>query len=113
MESKATARFILISPRKARLVANEIRGFSYPEAEDSLRFMSQKAAAILLKLLRSALANTLSKMDAANFQADSFYIKKLYIDKGPMLKRYRPQSRGRGASRLKRTSNITLVLSDQ
>ena len=112
MESKASARFILISPRKIRLVANEIRGFSYNEAEDSLRFMPQKGADILLQLLRSAWANTLNKGDVTTIKPDDFYVKKLYIDKGPMLKRFRPQSRGRGAARLRRTSNITLVLSD-
>ena len=108
MEVKATARFILISPRKVRLVANEVRGFSYSEAVDSLRFMPQKAADLILKLLRSARGN--ARQLEENIEDSSLYIKKLYVDKGPMLKRFRAQSRGRGAARLKRTSNISIVL---
>ena len=110
MEVKATARFILISPRKVRLVADEVRGFSYSEAVDSLRFMPQKAADLVLKLLRSARSN--AHQIEENVEEKSLYIKKLYVDKGPMLKRFRAQSRGRGAARLKRTSNISVVLSD-
>lgn len=110
MEIKATARFLFISPRKMRLLANEVRGFSYSEAVDSLRFMPQKAAALLLKLLYSARSN--ARQLEENIEDDSLYLKKLYVDKGPMLKRYRAQSRGRGAARLRRTSNISLVLGD-
>ena len=110
MEVKAVARFLLISPQKARLVANEVRGFSYSEAVDSLRFMPQKAAALILNLLRSARSN--AQQLEENLNDDSLYVKKLYVDRGPMLKRYRAQSRGRGAARLKRTSNISVVLAD-
>ncbi len=108
MEKQAKARFILISPRKVRLVANEVRGFSYSEAMDSLRFMTQKASGLLLKLLRSARAN-LAQADE-QIRDDDVYIMKLQVDEGPVLKRFRAQARGRGASRLRRTSNITVTL---
>ncbi len=111
METKAVARYLLISPRKVRLVANELRGFSYPEAVDSLRFMPQKAAHLLLKLLRSGRASIGNISE--DVEDHNLYIKKLYVDEGPVLKRFRPQSRGRAASRLKRTSNITVVLSNE
>ena len=110
MEVKATARFLLISPRKVRLVADEVRGFSYSEAMDSLRVMPQKAATLILKLLRSARSNM--RQLEENMEDEVLYVKKLYVDKGPMLKRFRAQSRGRGAARLKRTSNISVVLGD-
>ncbi len=110
METQASARFIMISPRKARLVATAVRGFSYAEAVDILRFMPQKAAALILKLLYSARANV--KVSAPETKEASLYISKLYVDGGPVLKRFRAQARGRGAARLRRTSNITLVLSD-
>ena len=110
MEAKATARYLLISPRKARLVANEIRGFSYPEAVDSLRFIPKKASGLLLKLLQSARAN--ARQANANIEDDQLYIKKLYVDEGPTLKRFRTRARGRGMRILKRTSHITIVLAD-
>ena len=110
MEAKASARYILMSPRKVRLVANEIRGFSYPEAADSLRYMPQSAARVVLKLLNSARSNAL--VLNKDTREKDLYIKKLYVDEGPVLKRARPQSRGRSAPRLKRISNITIVLGD-
>ena len=110
MESKATARYLLISPQKARLVANEIRGFSYSEAMDTLRFVPKKASGLLFKLLKSARANAAQKNDGLS--DEQLFVKKLYVDEGPILKRFRPRARGRGVRILKRTSHITVVLSD-
>ena len=116
MESKATARFLMISPRKLRLVADEVRGFPYAEAVDVLRFMHQKGALLLLKLLRSARANaeqlkSSSKSRNENW-GEGLYVKKLYVDGGPVLKRWRPRARGRATRILRRTSHATLVLGD-
>lgn len=110
METKSTAKFLMISPRKARIVANEIRGYSYPEAMDTLKFIPRKASELLSKALHSARSNAL----AANTEAKEkdLYIKKVYVDEGPTLKRFRPRAKGRGMQRLKRTSHITVVLSD-
>ena len=108
MEAKAIVRFLMISPRKARLVADEVRGFSYPEAIDFLNSMSQKAAPLMLKLIRSARANAYQTDEKVKDQG--LYVKKLYVDGGPVLKRWRPQSKGRAAPILKRTSHITVVL---
>ena len=110
MESQATARFLLISPRKARLVANEIRGFTYPEAMDTLRFIPRKAAGLLENVLRSARANAQVKDE--NVTDDKLYVKKLLVDAGPTLMRWRARARGRGTRILKPTSHITVVLSD-
>ncbi len=110
MESKASIKHFQMSPRKVRLVANEIRGFSFLEAVDTLRFMPKKAVVPFLSLLNSARAN-LRQLNE-DFQDDQLYVKKLFVDCGPTLKRFRAQSKGRGASRLRRSSRITLVLGD-
>ncbi|MCB1315941.1 MAG: 50S ribosomal protein L22 [Leptospiraceae bacterium] len=110
MESKATSKFNLISPRKVRLVADEVRGFTYPEAIDMLRFIPRKASGLLENVLKSARANAL-QMDE-NIRDEELFIKKLYVDEGPTLKRFRPRARGRGVRILKRTSHITAVLSN-
>ncbi len=111
MEAKATARYILMSPRKARIVANEIRGFIYPEAMDTLRYIPRKASGLIEKVLKSARANASVKDE--NLKDEQLFVKKVYVDEGPVLKRFRPRARGRGMSRLKRTSHITIVLSDE
>ena len=110
MEAKATARFLIVSPRKVRLVANEIRGHSYPEALDALRFMPRKGAVLLKGVLESARAN--AGQLAETVGDDDLFVKKVYVDEGPSLRRFRPRARGRGMQRLKRTSHITVVLSN-
>ncbi len=104
------ARFLIVSPRKVRLVANEIRGYSYPEALDALRFTPRKGALLLKKVLESARANAGVLAEAVG--DDDLYVKKVYVDEGPVLRRFRPRARGRGMQRLKRTSHITIVLSN-
>ena len=111
MEAKATAKYLLISPRKARLVANEIRGYIYPEAMDTLKFIPRKASELLSNVLKSARANAMGK--DGNLKDEKLFVKKIYIDEGPTLKRFRPRARGRAMRRLKRTSHITIVLSDE
>ncbi len=110
MEKKATAKFLLISPRKVRLVADEIRGYSYPEAMDALRFMPKKGARFLEKVLASARANAAVANESV--KDSELFVKKVYVDGGPVLKRFRPRARGRGVRIHKPTSHITVVLSD-
>ena len=110
MESLALSKYNRISAFKARLVANEIRGFPLPEAIDVLKAMPQKPAALILKVLHSAGANAKFK-DPAILE-DKLYIKKICIDEGPTLKRFMPRARGRGSRIRKRTSSILIVLSD-
>lgn len=111
MDAQATAKFLLVSPRKVRLVANEIRGYPYNEAMDILRFIPRKGADMLKSVLASARANANVKDE--NLTDDRLFIKKVYIDGGPTLRRYRPRARGRATQRLKRISHITVVLSDE
>lgn len=111
MEVRAVSKYNRISASKARLVANEIRGYSFPEAVDVLKAIPRKASDLILKILYSAGAN--AKYKNPDAIENNLYIKKITIDEGPTLKRYRPRARGRASRIRKRTSNITIVLSDE
>lgn len=110
MEAKALARQIRISPQKARLVADLVRGKRVESALTTLRFMPKKGARILRKVIESALANA-SQNEAID--VDTLYIKTIFIDGGPMLKRIMPRAQGRASRILKRSSHITVVLDEQ
>ena len=107
MEVKAVAKYIRISPQKARLVADVIRGMDAEEALTTLRFMPKKAATILRKVVESAVANA-DQLDTVD--VDTLYIKQILIDGGPMLKRFSPRAQGRANRILKRSSHITVVV---
>ena len=111
METVASSRHNRVSAQKARLVANEIRGFSLPEAVDVLKAMPQKSARLILKTLSSAGAN--AKYKDPSVIEDKLYIKKITIDEGPTIKRFHARARGRAGRIRKRTSNILIVLSDE
>ncbi|MEA3546591.1 MAG: 50S ribosomal protein L22 [Thermodesulfobacteriota bacterium] len=109
MEAKAVARHIRISPQKARLVADLVRGKNVETAINTLRFMPKKGARLLRKVIESALANA-GQNEAIDI--DTLYIKTVYIDGGPMLKRIRPRAMGRATKILKRSSHITVILDE-
>jgi large subunit ribosomal protein L22 len=110
MKSRAAARYIRISPLKARLVMDQIRGKNVEEALNALSFSPKKAARILKKLIGSAIANAEqnSKVDV-----DNLYIHRIFADEGPTLKRIRPRARGRATRIRKRTSHLTVVLEER
>jgi large subunit ribosomal protein L22 len=110
METRAAARFIRISPRKIRLVMDQVRGRKIGEALSQLTFAPQRGARILKKLLDSALANAEQR---ANVNVDSLYIKRIYADEGPSLKRWIPRAQGRATRIRKRTSHLTVVLDEK
>jgi large subunit ribosomal protein L22 len=110
MEAKAFAKQVRISPQKTRLVADLVRGKSVEVALNTLRFMPKKGARILRKVIESALANA-SQNEAID--VDTLYIKTIFIDGGPMLKRIMPRAQGRATKILKRSSHITVVLDEQ
>ncbi len=110
MEAKAVARDIRISPQKARLVADLIRGKDVESAINTLRFMPKKGARIIRKLVESALANA-GQNEAID--VDTLYVKTIFVDGGPMLKRISPRAQGRATRILKRSSHITVVLDEQ
>jgi large subunit ribosomal protein L22 len=109
MESRAVARYIRVSPRKVRLIMDEIRGRKIEEALNQLSFAPQKGAFILKKLIDSAVANAEQNFE---MDVDKLYIKQIFADEGPTLKRFRPRAMGRGARIRKRTSHLTVVLDE-
>jgi len=110
MEARAVLRNVRISPQKARLVADLVRGKDVESAINTLRFMPKKGAQIIRKVVESALANASQN---ESIDIDTLYIKKITVDGGPMLKRIRPRAMGRATRILKRTSHITVVLDEQ
>lgn len=109
MDVHARLRFLRMSPRKVRLVVDVIRGTSVPVAVTNLQFLRKDAARPVLKLLQSAMANA-----EHNFKLDpsKLRVKSVMADGGPTLKRWRPRAFGRAAPIRKRTTHISLVLSD-
>ena len=115
MEAKAQARFVRITPRKARRVIDVIRGQRAQEAIDVLRFAPQGAAKTVLKLVESAIANVqyAAEQTGEAFDEDALVISQAYADEGPTMKRIQPRAQGRANRILKRTSHITVVVSDE
>ncbi|MDD5413053.1 MAG: 50S ribosomal protein L22 [Methylobacter sp.] len=99
-----------ISPQKARLVADLVRGKSVDHAINALRFLPKKGARLLKKVIESAVANASQN---ESIDVDTLYVKSIFIDGGPMLKRIMPRAQGRANRILKRTSHITVVLDEQ
>jgi len=110
MEVRAKLRFVRIGPRKARLIADLIRGKGSEEAMNTLTFTKKAAAKILIKLLKSAIANATQKK---TMDIDRLYIKKITVDQGPTMKRFQPRALGRATTIRKRSSHITLVLDEK
>src|SRR5206468_4615271 len=106
-EVKAVAKWVRCSPRKARLVAEHIRGRSVPEARTVLAFTPRAAAREIEKVLRSAVANAEANHGLIG---DELYVERAVVDEGPTLKRWRARARGRVARIRKRTCHITLQL---
>lgn len=107
MEAKAVARYVRVSPRKAREVADLIRGKSVEEASATLRFTPRAAAEIVEKVLDSAVANAEKNL---KIRRDDLFVSTTFVDEGPTLKRIRPRAQGRAFRINKRTSHITVVV---
>ena len=113
MEARAVSRYIRISPRKARLVADLVRGKNVEQALAILALTPKKASPILRKAILSAAANVRVMNEEGVEVTDSgLFVKEVRVDEGPTLKRYRPRARGRATQILKRTSHITIVVGD-
>jgi large subunit ribosomal protein L22 len=114
MEAKAQARFVRVTPMKARRVVDLIRGKSVPEAVALMRFAPQSASEPVLKVLNSAVANARFSADQTGsaFDQDAMFVSAAYVDEGPTMKRFRPRAQGRASRINKRTSHITVVVSE-
>ena len=110
MDVKATAKTVRHTPRKVRLVLNLIRGKKVDEALAILKFMPNHAASDVYKVVKSAAANATNNNQ---LDADSLYVKACYANEGLVLKRYMPRAKGSASQILKRTSHITVVVSDE
>src|SRR5881397_1621189 len=106
---RAEAKFVRVSPRKARLVVDHIRGRSVPEARTILAFTTRAAAVDVEKVLRSAIANAESNPNL-RWNGDDLYVASATVDEGPTIKRWRARARGRVSSIKKRTCHITVKL---
>jgi large subunit ribosomal protein L22 len=109
MQVKAVARYVRISPQKVRMLADAIKGKPVDKALSMLRFMPQKAAGIVEKVLRSAVANADQQPD---IDIDSLIVGNLLVDCGPMFKRFQARARGRGTRIIKRSSHVTVILTE-
>jgi len=108
MEFTAKLRYLQGSPQKVRLVADQIRGKGVQEAANILQLTKKAAARPLEKLLRSAIANAEHRDEQVD--VDRLFVKEVFVDPGPMLKRLRPAPMGRAFRVLKRQSHITIKL---
>ena len=110
MESKAIARYIHQSPFKVRKTLDSVRGMNVEDALNYLHFSTEKASKVIEKTIRSAVSNLLNKNENADVDQNSLKLKEIYVDGGPVMKRFRAASMGR-ASRLRRpTSHLTVVI---
>lgn len=107
MEARAVARYVRVSPRKARLVVDLIRGKSVDEASAILKFTPRAAAEIVEKVLHSAVANAEKNL---KIKSDDLIVSTTFVDEGPTLKRIRPRAQGRAFRIDKRTSHITVIV---
>jgi large subunit ribosomal protein L22 len=107
MEAKAILRSARISPQKARLVADQVRGMPVARASDLLQFSDKKAAHMIRKVLMSAISNAENNQGA---DVDELNVSSIFVDEGPMLKRFMARAKGRGTRIVKRTSHITVVV---
>ena len=110
MEVSARLTHVRISPQKARLVADQIRGKNVESALQLLGFSTKKAASIIKKVLESAIANA-EHNNAAD--VDELKVSKIFVDQGRTLRRWRPRAKGRVNHIIKRTSHITVTVADE
>ena len=109
MEVKAIAKYVRISPQKCRLLADQVRRQPVARALEILEFSPRKAASPIRKVLESAIANAEHNEGA---DIDELRVHSIMIDEGPVMKRWRPRAKGRAAPIIKRTSHITVMVSD-
>lgn len=110
MEARAILRFIRVSPRTVRLVVDQIRGKEVEKALDILKYTPKRSAAIVAKVLKSAIANA---ENTQSVDVDRLYVKRALVDEGGMWKRFMPRAMGRATRIRKRLSHITVVIDER
>jgi large subunit ribosomal protein L22 len=109
MEARAVTKYVRISPRKVRLVVDQIRGKRAEEALNILKFVPKRSAAIVAKTLRTAIANA---ENTQSVDVDRLYVKQVKVDEGGMWKRFTPRAQGRATKIRKRLSHVTVVVDE-
>ncbi len=109
MTTTATLKFTHLAPQKMRLVADQIRGLPVDRALNVLTFSNKKAAAVIKKVLESAIANA-EHNDGSDI--DELKVKTIFVNQGPTMKRLRPRARGRADQILKRSSHLTVIVDE-
>jgi len=110
MPASAKIKSVRMTPRKVRVVADEIRGKNVQEAIDFLTFCRRRPARPLLKLIKSAVSNADQK---GGMNVDNLFVKELLVDQGPTMKRWMPRARGMASPILKRTSRVSITLDER
>lgn len=110
MESRAILRHARVSARKARLIVDLVRGKDIGPALNMLTLNDKKTAPMVARLLRSAVAN--AEQSGIN-NPDSLFVKSVFVDEGPTMKRFMPRAQGKSTRILKRTSHITVILAER
>ncbi len=110
METRAVSKFVRLSPRKVRLVVDQIRGKPVEDALNVLKFMPQRSAVVVAKTVRAAVANAESTQ---SIDVDHLYVKRVTVGDGGMWKRFMPRAMGRATRVRKRLSHITVILDER
>jgi large subunit ribosomal protein L22 len=110
MQARATAKYLDVSPRKARLVADVVRGRPVEQALAMLQFMPNKSAKMVWKVIRSASANAENNYA---MDTDTLYVSEIFVNEGPTQRRFRPRAHGRVSPLLKRSAHVTAVVADR
>lgn len=105
--ARATARYVRVSPRKMRLVADMVRGKDVAQAKTALAFSTRAAAKVVDKVIASAVANAENNHDLSR---DDLVVRQIFVNEGPTLKRFQPRAMGRAFKIRKRTSHVTVEL---
>jgi large subunit ribosomal protein L22 len=109
MEARAITRFVRLSPRKVRLVVDQIRGKGVEEALNILKFVPKRSAGVVAKTLRTAVANA---ENTQSVDVDRLYVKRVLVDEAGMWKRFMPRAQGRATRIRKRLSHITIIVDE-
>ena len=112
MEAKAIQRYVRSSPVRMRLVVDIIRGKKVEEALNILHFNPKHASKVVEKVLRSAIANFMSKNENSRTGTESLVVKTAFVDGGAMIKRMQPAPMGRAYRKRKRSNHVTIIVSD-
>ncbi|MEQ8188399.1 MAG: 50S ribosomal protein L22 [Candidatus Eremiobacterota bacterium] len=109
MEARTRAKYVRTAPRKMRLIGDMIRGKKVEDATNLLRFTPKRAARLVEKILKTAVANA----ENSDMDTDNLFVSTVYIDQGPTLKRWRARAMGRAVMIRRKTSHITIVLKER